>query len=146
MNENRQIFVNTYMTNGYNATQAYKTAYPNCKSGQDRAGHRLLSFIEIKDALSKAKKDLQEWLKGGRDLCDKLFEDQYKASVTAKDRTNAIRCVENKAKNVGYYALDNAQKTEQDKITEVQVEEAKQYAKWRLIQGLTEPEVKKEVG
>lgn len=55
--------------------------------------------------------------------------------------------VDMQAKNEGKYALDNAQRTEQDKLTEVQVEEAKQYAKWRLIQGLTEPEVKKkEVG
>ena len=146
MNENRQIFVNTYMTNGYNATQAYKTAYPNCKSGQDRCGHFLLSIPEIKKAVDKAKEELRGWLKAGRELCDKLFEDQYKASVKAKDRTNAIRCVENKAKNMGYYALDNAQKTEQVKLDEVQVEEAKQYAKWRLIQGLTEPEVKKKVG
>ena len=135
MNENRQIFVNTYLTNGYNATQAYKTAYPNCNSGQDRAGHRLLSFVEIKDALSKAKKELDEWLKGGRELCDKLFEDQYKASIIAKDRTNAIRCVENKAKNVGYYAEDNAQRAEADKLNKEQALEAKEYAKWRLLKG-----------
>ncbi len=123
MNENRQIFVNTYLTNGYNATQAYKTAYPNCKSGQDRAGHRLLSFDEVKKAVSKAKEELQVWLKGGRELVDKLFEDQYKDSKQAKDRTNAIRCVENKAKNVGYYALDNAQKAEQVKLDQAEAVE-----------------------
>jgi hypothetical protein len=128
MNENRQIFVNTYLTNGYNATQAYKTAYPNCKSGQDRAGHRLLSFDEIKKAISKAKEELQEWLNAGRELCDKLFQDQYKDSVTAKDRTNAIRCVENKAKNVGYYALDNAQRQEQAKLDKTEVIELQRIA------------------
>jgi len=136
MNENRQIFVNTYLTNGYNATQAYRTAYPNCKSGQDRAGHRLLSYDEIKEAISKAKIELETWLEGGRKLCDKLFRDQYKASVSAKDRTNAIRCVENKAKNVGYYAEDNAQKTEQAKLTEEMAKEAKEIAKWRLLKGM----------
>ena len=128
MNENRQIFVNTYLTNGYNATQAYKTAYPNCKSGQDRAGHRLLSFDEIKKAIDKAKTELTEWLKGVRELCDRLFEDQYKASVKAKDRTNAVRCVENKAKNVGYYALDNAQKAEEAKLAQTEAKEAKRIA------------------
>ena len=75
------------------------------------------------------KKDLEEWLKGGRELCDKLFEDQYKASDTAKDRTNAIRCIENKAKNVGYYALDNAQKAEEAELTEVRKKEAKRLAR-----------------
>ncbi len=128
MNENRQIFVNTYLTNGYNATQAYKTAYPNCKSGHDRAGHRMLSFDEIKKAIDKAKKELKEWLKGGRELCDKLFEDQYNASVVAKDRTNAIRCVENKAKNVGYYAADNLQRAEQVKLDQAEAAEARRIA------------------
>ncbi len=63
------------------------------------------------------------WLKGGRELVDKLFEDQYKDSKQAKDRTNAIRCVENKAKNVGYYALDNAQKAEQVKLDQAEAVE-----------------------
>ncbi len=146
MNENRQIFVNTYLTNDYNATQAYKTAYPNCKGGWNRLGHRLLTFDDIKEAIDKAKKDLEGWLKAGKDLLDKLFKERYDACVGKNDNTNAIRCLENKAKNVGYYALDNAQKVEESKLTEVQVEEAKQYAKWRLIQGLTEPEVKEKVG
>ena len=146
MNENRQIFVNTYLINGYNATEAYKVAYPNCKSGHQQSSSSLLLIPVIKEAISKAKKGLDEWLEGGRKLCDKLFMAQYRDSVVAKDRTNAIRCVENKAKNVGYYALDNAQKAEKTKLDEVQVEEAKQYAKWRLIQGLTEPEVKEKVG
>ena len=136
MNENRQIFVNTYLTNGYNATQAYKTAYPNCKSGHRQAGQRLLTFVDIKDAVSKAKKDLEEWLESDRKLCDKLFQEQYQASVAAEDRTNAIRCVENKAKNVGYYAADNAQRTEQAKLTAEENKEAKEYAKWRLLRGL----------
>jgi len=135
MNENRQIFVNTYLTNGYNATQAYKTAYPICKSGHKQAGSRLLTFVDIQESISRAKKELEEWLKGGRDLCDKLFSDQYKASVTALDRTNAIRCIENKAKNVGYYAEDNAQKAEQVKLNDKEVAEAKEITKLRLLRG-----------
>lgn len=129
MNENRQIFVNTYLTNGYNATQAYKTAYPNCKSGWSAHGARLIAIDSVKQAVNKAKEELVEWLKGGRELVDKLFSDQYKASVKAKDRTNAVRCVENKAKNVGYYALDNAQKVEEAELTEVRKKEAKRLAR-----------------
>ena len=138
MNENRQIFVNTYITNGYNATQAYKIAYPKCNSGQDRAGHRLLSFVDVKEAIDKAKNELESWLKGGRELCDRLFGERYGACVAKNDNTNAIRCIENKAKNVGYYLEDNLQKAEKAKLTEEQAKEVKAYAKWRLIQGLSE--------
>jgi len=116
MNENRQIFVNTYLTNGYNATQAYKTAYPNCKGGWNRCGHTLLTFTDVQEAISKAKKEIDDWLEGGRKLCDKLFSERYSACVALNENGNAIRCIENKAKNVGYYAEDNAQKTEQQAL------------------------------
>ena len=128
MNENRQIFVNTYLTNGYNATQAYKTAYPNCKSGHQQNGSRMMLNDVIKEAISKAKKELEEWLKGGKELCDRLFNERYVACVAKNDNTNAIRCVENKAKNVGYYALDNAQKAEQVKLDKAEEEEVDRIA------------------
>jgi hypothetical protein len=41
------------------------------------------------------------------------------------------------AKNEGNYGADNAQRTEEAKLTEVQKAEAKRYAKWRLLQDLT---------
>jgi hypothetical protein len=75
----------------------------------------MIANDSIKQAIEKAKKELEEWLKGGRELCDKLFSEQYAACVAKNDRTNAIRCIENKAKNTGYYAADNAQRTEQPK-------------------------------
>jgi len=42
------------------------------------------------------------------------------------------------AKNEGKYAADNAQRTEQAKLSEQQVQEAKEYAKWRLLKGLSD--------
>lgn len=136
MNENRQIFVNTYLTNGYDATDAYRVAYPKCKSGHQQSGSRLLLVAVVKQSIDKAKKDLKEWMSNSRELCDRLFRERFEACVAKNDNTNAIRCVENKAKNVGYYAIDNAQRTEQTKLTEEQEKEAKAYAKWRLLRGL----------
>ena len=49
------------------------------------------------------------------------------------------------AKNEGQYAADNAQRTEEAKLTEVQVKEAKEYAKWRLLKGLEEQELGAEI-
>ena len=95
-----------------------------------------MSKVVIKEAIESTKKWIEMWKEGGRVLCDRLFSERYAACVEKKDNTNAIRCIENKAKNVGYYALDNAQRTEQAKLTEEQVKEAKRYAKWRLEQDL----------
>ena len=128
MNENRQIFVNTYLTNGYNATEAYKVAYPNCKAGHQQSSSALLLIPVIKEAIDKAKKGLEEWLNAGRELCDRLFSERYTACVDRNDNTNAIRCIENKAKNVGYYALDNAQRTEQAKLDKTEAIELQRIA------------------
>ena len=86
--------------------------------------------------IDKAKTEIKEWMSNSRELCDRLFRERFEACVAKNDNTNAIRCVENKAKNVGYYAIDNAQRTEQAKLTEEQEKEAKAYAKWRLLRGL----------
>lgn len=128
MNENRQIFVNTYLTNGYNAKQAYKTAYPNCHGGWAKLGSRLMTFDDVKNAIIKAKTELNDWLKGRRELCDRLFGERYAACVSKNDNTNAIRCIENKAKNVGYYALDNEQRVEKREMDERQLVEARRIA------------------
>lgn len=53
INDKQQAFINEYRVNGHNATQAYRKAYPDCKSGADRAGHRLLSNVEIRAAIAK---------------------------------------------------------------------------------------------
>jgi len=75
-----------------------------------------------------------------RVFIDNQFKDLLAECRLKHDRVNAARVLENMAKNRGYYALDNEQKTEQAKLTEAQKEEAKRYAQWRLIQGLKEPD------
>ncbi len=138
MNANRQIFVNTYLTNGYDATDAYRTAYPKCKAGHQQSGSRLLLIAVVKEAISQAKKELEDWLRGSRETVDRLFSDQYKACVVANDRGNAIRCLENKGKNVGYFAEDNAQKTEQQALNNEQqalYDEYLAYRRRKLLKG-----------
>jgi phage terminase small subunit len=139
MNENRQIFVNAYLTNGYNATQAYKTAYPNCKSGQDRNGHRLLSFDEVRKAIDKAT----EYLKiAWKDRINQVISRAQKEM----DNTTSVSALcllmnaqkgymDMQAKNQGEYEADNAQKAEAEKLTKEQALEAKEIAKWRLLKG-----------
>ena len=51
LSDKRQAFVDEYCKNGYNATQAYKAAYPNCKGGWDKLGPRLMGKDGIKQAI-----------------------------------------------------------------------------------------------
>lgn len=146
MTDKQEMFVQEFCNNGFNATEAYKTAYPNCKAGHQQSSSKLLLNPVIREAIEATKKWIESWKEGGKALCDRLFSQRYEACVAKKDNTNAIRCIENKAKNVGYYALDNAQRTEQDKLTEEQAKEAKEYAKWKLLRGLSKPEATERAG
>ncbi len=87
-----------------------------------------MTYDDVKKAIDKAKKDLEGWLDAGKKLLDKLFKERYDACIAKNDNTNAIRCLENKAKNVGYYALDNAQKAEQVKLDKAEAAEARRIA------------------
>ncbi len=49
------------------------------------------------------------------------------------------------AKNEGNYGADNAQRTEKAELTEVEVSEAKRYAKWKLEQDLKEQKLGAEI-
>lgn len=51
MTDKQKIFVQEYCANGLNATQAYKAAYPNCKGGHNRLGHRLMTNDDIRQAI-----------------------------------------------------------------------------------------------
>ena len=128
MTGKQEIFVKEYVENNGNAAEAYKKAYPKCKIGHRQNGYRMLTLDYINNAIVLCRKEVESWKEGGRELCDKLFGDQYQASVIAKDRTNAIRCIENKAKNVGYYALDNEQRVEKREMDERQLIEARRIA------------------
>lgn len=49
-----QVFINEYLTNGYNMTQAYMVAYPDASyATASRNGHRLMKTQRIKDAVAQ---------------------------------------------------------------------------------------------
>ena len=51
LTDKQQCFVDNYCTNGYNASQAYKIAYPNTKAGHNKLSSRLMANDGIKQAI-----------------------------------------------------------------------------------------------
>lgn len=84
---------------------------------------------EFKKALTEQKAILEQRDEESRINIDKRFNERYNACVKRDDNTNAIRCIENMAKNRGYYAADNAQRTEQVKLDKAETEEAQRIAR-----------------
>ncbi len=56
----RQHFCREYCGNGHNATQAYKTAFPNCNGGWDKLGPRLMGKDGIKQEIARLEADTIE--------------------------------------------------------------------------------------
>jgi len=52
INDKQQAFINEYMINGHNASQAYKKAYPNTKAGWNKLSARLMAKEGIKKVIA----------------------------------------------------------------------------------------------
>jgi len=140
LSDKRKHFVREYCTNGHNGSEAYRIAYPGCKGGWNALASRLLANDSIKQAIIEYEAKIELENENSREYIDRQFKEVVLECRLNGDRVNLNRALENMAKNRGYYALDNEQRTEQAKLTEAQKEEAKRYAQWRLIQGLKEPD------
>lgn len=120
MNEKRQIFVNTYLTNGYDATDAYRTAYPKCKVGQQQSGSRLLLIAVVKEAIDEANKYIKvAWKDRINQVISRAQKEMGKATSVSSLclLMNAQRgYMDMQAKNRGEYEADNAQKNEQQDL------------------------------
>lgn len=108
-----------------------------------RRGYALTNCEKVKrhkefiEALDERKAFLEHKDKESRINIDKRFDERYnecigKGENKRIDNANAIRCLENMAKNRGYYELDNKQKAEQRQLTEKEAEEARRIASIRL--------------
>ncbi len=136
LSDKRQHFVDEYCSNGGNASQAYKKAYPTAKTGHRQNGQRLITNDYIKEAIkvklteNKVKNEInveiqrQETIK----LRDAAYDaKQYSAAITANDQLN---------KHAGFYALDNEQQSQSKALTEAQEAEYKEFIAWKRRQML----------
>lgn len=60
MTDKQQRFINEYCINGYNASQAYKKAYPKVKWGWNKLAPRLMAKDGIKRAIKIKMDELEE--------------------------------------------------------------------------------------
>lgn len=110
----QETFCKEYITNGGNATQAYKKAY-DCKKMKETTinnnAYKLLQNNEITTRLKELKKPLQEKFEYTMEQSFKKFEEIQKLALANErpDLTNAIKCEENKAKLCGLYAIEKVE-------------------------------------
>lgn len=116
----QETFCKEYISNGGNATQAYKKAY-DCKKMKETTinnnAYKLLQNNEITTRLEELKKPLQEKFEYTMEQSFKKFNELQelalnRISITGvpnPDVANAIKCEENKAKLCGLYAIEKVE-------------------------------------
>lgn len=73
----RQAFVNEYCTNGYNASKAYRKAYPDCKNSYQQAGSRLLLNVVVKAAIVEFEAKTAAKAERTIESLDKMYQEAY---------------------------------------------------------------------
>lgn len=105
----QETFCKEYISNGGNATQAYKKAYNYSKMKEktiNENASRLLKDSKVTARLKNLQQPLQEKFEYTMEQSFKKFEEIQKLALANEkpDLTNAIKCEENKAKLCGLYA------------------------------------------
>ena len=81
----QQCFVEHYCTDAaFNASLAYKMAYPLCKSGYNAHGARQIARDSIKQAISKFRAEIRKKTGFTVEDAHKLYEHAYDVAESAK--------------------------------------------------------------
>lgn len=72
-NNKHNEFIAQYLTNGHNASEAHKTAYPKVKSGWNKHGSRLMARDDIKAEIRRKQALLEVKLEHNREIAIKML-------------------------------------------------------------------------
>ena len=80
----QQIFCDEYCTNGFNASQAYKTAYPKSKRNWDSLGHENMVKPCIINEINRQKAEIKANTVASRTVRQKFWSDMMQDNDTPK--------------------------------------------------------------
>jgi hypothetical protein len=93
INDKQQAFINEYMINGHNASQAYKKAYPNCKGGWNKLAANLMAKNGIKQAIRAEMGKIREKVDHTRDIAIEMLTTD-RASLAEKAGNGDIQAIQ----------------------------------------------------
>ena len=107
----KQLFIDTYLKNGGNATQAYKVVYPNAKTSTCRSNSsKWMNDPQIKKAISKAKYKAsmrsQITVESQLKRLDAIISTS-EGSDEAKDKSVAITAIKEQNTLLGLYEINH---------------------------------------
>ena len=84
INDKQRAFINEYLTNGHNASAAYKTAYPDCNGGWERLGHRLMINDDIKAEIVERMAEAEQKADRTVESLDGMYQKAYTLAEACK--------------------------------------------------------------
>lgn len=108
LNSKRLIFIEEYLSNGNNATQAYQKVYPKAKNSTCKTNGCLWlqeSLVKREIQKIKYKASLRASITVERQL--KRLDEIVDESINEKDRQNAIKGLQEQNKLLGLYEFNH---------------------------------------
>ncbi len=120
----RQAFCQEYCIRGHNGAEAYRRAYPKCKSGHKENASRLLTFDNVKQEISRIDAESAEI--GHRTVkgLDKLYQTAYDTSKDLNQPSAMVSAVTGIAR---LYGLDKDVQVATELPTSITVADAERY-------------------
>ena len=112
LSDKRQIFVNEYVLNGCNLTQAYKIAYPDCNGGWGKLGHRLMKNDGVRLAVAGMQAEMKARFEGSIEQSVKDYEQARLLALTINQPAAAVSAIRWRD---GLFGLQAGDKTAQER-------------------------------
>ncbi len=146
MTNRQENFIEHYCTDAkFNASEAYKKAYPNTKNGWNAHGARLIAKDSIKQAITKKKAELSKIIKHNYEKAVEMIEERI-GWLNTKAKTGNVQAIQ--AQTALIRELDditglkqqniNITTEQQRELDEKESQEAKRVAKILNMQELKE--------
>jgi hypothetical protein len=138
LSNKQQAFVGEYCINGLNASEAYRKAYPQAKSGWNAHGARLIAKDSITKAISKINAAKQAKVEYNYEIAIKELN-QVKVNLTKQAKTGNIpanaaltQVIREKNAITGLHKQIIVDETQTKELTEQEQLEARRLASIRL--------------
>lgn len=101
-----RLFIDTYFNNGFNATQAYLTAYPKALYKTARfAGYRLLAQPVIKEEVERVWAEIKELNIITREEVMIALKESMDRAIESEDNNDLLKTIDIINKMTGAYTL-----------------------------------------
>ena len=128
-NAKHNAFIAEWLTNGHNASEAYRTAYPKVRSGWNKHSSRLMARDDIKEEIKRKQALLVISTEMTVAKVQSMYQTAYDLAEETKQSSSMVSAVTGIARLYGMDKDANTDKQEPDQITDTELDRLKAMSK-----------------